>query len=82
MTTAELLNSTQFITDAEGNKKAVVIDLAVWEEVVAILEWHFSEPDSDIEDEMLISSGVLPHLIEKALQESPSIDWEQELSEL
>ncbi len=38
MTTTELLNAAQFITDAEGNRKAVVVDLAVWQEIVAALE--------------------------------------------
>lgn len=38
MTVAELLETVQFITDAEGNKKAVVVDLAVWEGMLARLE--------------------------------------------
>lgn len=38
MTVAELLEAVQFITDAEGNKKAVVVDLAVWEGMLARLE--------------------------------------------
>lgn len=38
MTTIELLNSAQFIVDHDGNKKAVVLNLTVWEEIVAALE--------------------------------------------
>ena len=38
MTTTELLNSVQFITDADGNKKAVIVDLPIWEEIAAALE--------------------------------------------
>lgn len=82
MTTTELLNSAQFIIDQAGNKKGVVLEVAVWEEIVAIIEGYLSEPDSAREDEMLVNSGVLPHLIEQALQESPASHWEQELSEL
>ena len=38
MTIAELLNSAQFIVDKDGNKTAVVLDLAVWEEIVLALK--------------------------------------------
>jgi hypothetical protein len=38
MTVAELLEGVQFITDADGNKKAVVVDLVVWEGMLARLE--------------------------------------------
>ncbi|MCB0198310.1 MAG: hypothetical protein KDJ65_40585, partial [Anaerolineae bacterium] len=38
MTTAELIKSAQFITDAEGNKTAVVLDISVWEEIVLALK--------------------------------------------
>ncbi len=82
MTTTELLNSAQFIIDQDGNKKGVVLEVAVWQEIVAIVEGYLAEPNSDKEDEMLVKSGVLPHLIEQALQEPPPADWEQELSEL
>lgn len=38
MTTMELLNSAQFIIDKDGHKKAVVIEVAVWQEIVTALE--------------------------------------------
>ena len=38
MSVAELISSIQFVVDAEGNKKAAVLDWPVWEEVVAALE--------------------------------------------
>lgn len=38
MTATELLNSAQFITDADGNKTAVLVDLAVWQEIIVALE--------------------------------------------
>ncbi|MCY3544195.1 MAG: hypothetical protein OXH22_09160 [Chloroflexi bacterium] len=38
MNTAELLQNVQFVTDADGNKTAVQIDYAAWEEVLTLLE--------------------------------------------
>jgi len=34
----ELLQTAQFVVDAEGNKKAVVFDYALWEELLTLLE--------------------------------------------
>ncbi|MFN8455420.1 MAG: hypothetical protein U0401_12260 [Anaerolineae bacterium] len=38
MSVVELIESAEFLVDAQGNKKAVQVDLAVWEEIVALLE--------------------------------------------
>ncbi len=38
MTLAELTSKVQYVTDAEGNRQAVVLEMAVWEEVVNALE--------------------------------------------
>lgn len=38
MSVTEILSSVQFVTDAEGKKKAVQVDLAVWKEIVVLLE--------------------------------------------
>lgn len=38
MSVTELLQSAQFVVDARGNRKAVMVDYAVWEEFVAMLE--------------------------------------------
>ena len=38
MNTTELLQNVQFVTDADGNKTAVQIDYAAWEEVLTLLE--------------------------------------------
>lgn len=38
MTIADLLDSAQFVVDAEGNKKAVLLDFTVWQEFVAWVE--------------------------------------------
>lgn len=38
MSVTELIESAEFLIDAQGKKKAVQIDLAAWEEIVALLE--------------------------------------------
>ncbi len=38
MSTAELLRSVQFLIDANGNKKSVLLDYPAWEELLAYLE--------------------------------------------
>jgi len=38
MSVTELLQSAQFVVDGYGNKKAVVFDYAVWEELLRLLE--------------------------------------------
>ena len=48
MTVTDLLQSAQFVVDANGNRHAVQFDFARWEELVALLknieaweqEWH------------------------------------------
>jgi len=38
MTVTELLETAQFLVDAQGKKKAVVFNYAAWEELLALLE--------------------------------------------
>ena len=38
MSIAELVQKAQFVVDANGKKKAVVVDFAVWEELLTWLE--------------------------------------------
>jgi hypothetical protein len=38
MSVDELVQTAQFLVDAEGNKKAVVVDYALWEELLTLLE--------------------------------------------
>ncbi len=38
MSVTELLQAAQFVVDASGNKKAVVLDCTVWEELLTLLE--------------------------------------------
>lgn len=38
MSITELVKSAQFMVDADGTKKAVVLDMAVWEELLTLLD--------------------------------------------
>ena len=38
MSITELLQRAEFLVDAKGAKKAVVLDYAIWEELLTILE--------------------------------------------
>lgn len=44
MTISELIKAVQFVVDAGGNKKAVLLDYAAWEKLLTLLEdWEDSE---------------------------------------
>ena len=66
MSVTELLQSAQFLVDADGHKKAVVFDFAVWEELLTLLE--------DLEDAEEIRR------LREAGEEA--IPWEQAKAEL
>lgn len=61
MSVTELLNSVQIVTDQNGEKKAALLDWAVWEELLTLLE--------DLEDAEEIEQ--IRH------QEDELIPWEQ-----
>jgi hypothetical protein len=62
----ELLQAAQFVVDAEGNKKAVVFDYSLWEELLTLLE--------DLED-----TEEIRQLREDGAETVP---WEQAKAEL
>lgn len=66
MGVTELLRATQFLVDIEGNRKAVLLDYAVWEEILTLLE--------DLEDAEEIRR------LREAGEET--IPWEQAKTEL
>ena len=79
MTITELIDRVHYVTDAAGNRTAVMVDWDVWEEILKRL----AEPaDDEVEDDIVVRSGLLPRLIEAAKKEAPAEDWERELSEL
>jgi len=63
---AELLQKAQFLIDADGNKRAVVFDYTLWEEILTLLE--------DLEDAAEINR------LRKSGEEA--IPWEQVKAEL
>ena len=72
MTVAELTSQARFVTDAQGNRQAIQLDLAVWEELVALIEELEAER---IEDE------AMNRAIDEA-QDSPLLTHEQALAYL
>jgi hypothetical protein len=62
----ELLQAAQFVVDAKGNKKAVVVDYSLWEELLTLLE--------DVEDAEEI------HQLREA--ETESVPWDEAKVEL
>ena len=66
MSVTELLQAVQFVVDNEGNKKAALLDYAVWEELLTLLE--------DLED-----TAEIQHLREA---EEETVPWEQAKAEL
>ena len=44
MSVIELLRKAQFVVDASGNRKAVLLDYTAWEELLTLLEdWEDSD---------------------------------------
>lgn len=66
MTVREILRTAQFLVDTEGKTRAVVLDYAIWEELMELLE--------DLEDAEEINS------LRESGEEV--ISWEQAKSEL
>ena len=66
MSVTELLQAAQFLVDANGNKKAVMFDFAIWEELLTLLE--------DLEDAEEIRR------LRKAGEEA--VPWKQAKAEL
>lgn len=65
----------------EGEAKAVLVDIDVFEQIEMILENLFNRA-SEPEDAMLAASNLLPRWIETAQTQNPTIDWERQLDEL
>ncbi len=66
MSVTELIRSVQFVVDAEGRRTAAILDYALWDELVTLLE--------DIED-----SEEIDRLRESGEERVP---WEQAKKEL
>lgn len=68
MSVSELLQQAQFLVDAEGNKKAVMFDYNLWEELLILLE--------DAEDSEEIRR------LREAGEDETAVPWEQAKEEL
>ena len=67
MTTAELLNSVQYLVDETGEKKAVQIDFSVWQQIVTIIQEM--EADQRWDELFANSQDALAKLANEALAE-------------
>jgi hypothetical protein len=61
-----LPQSTHFMVDGEGNKKAVLLDIELWEELLRLLE--------DLED--------AEEILRARAEQEEAIPWEQAKAEL
>ena len=48
----------------------------------ALYMYNAQNPGSELEDDFLVSSGVLDELLDDAMNQSPTEDWERHLDEL
>lgn len=48
MRLAKVLDSVQYVTDTQGNKKAVLVDLDAWQGVIEFIERHSSAQRNDL----------------------------------
>ena len=64
-----------------GEAKAVLVDMASFAQIELILDNLFHR-DGEPEDALLAQAEALRQLVTRALQETPSTDWRQELDEL
>jgi hypothetical protein len=67
MTIADLTNKVEYLTDASGQRKAIVLELAVWEELLKLLE-EFADEQRWVEA-FAASQDQLAQLADEALAE-------------
>lgn len=58
MTIAEILNSVKFVVTPDGHQSAVVVDLAIWEQIVTLLE--DVEDAEEIKKARMIKEETIP----------------------
>lgn len=63
MTVAEILNSVKFVVSPNGNQSAVVVDLAVWEHIITLLE--DIEDADEIKKARTVREGTIPWKVVK-----------------
>ncbi|MDM8551954.1 hypothetical protein QUF72_17855 [Desulfobacterales bacterium HSG2] len=65
----------------KNEAKAVIVDMATFEKVEMILD-NLMNRETEAEDSLLRSSGLLKKLMSEARETPPSNDWRTELDEL
>jgi hypothetical protein len=58
MTITEILRSVKFVVEPDGHQSAVVVDLNVWEEIVALLE--DAEDAEEIKQARAVKEETIP----------------------
>lgn len=88
MSLTELLESAQFVVDAQGNKKAIIFDYPVWQAAISLLE-RLENFEAQLAAEELEEAEDVQAILEIeariARGEEPVRDWaefEAELDEL
>ena len=73
MTLMELTAKVQFVTDAEGNRQAVMLDLVTWEELLSELRWEelFNDPRSPELLDRLASEAQAEHEAGRTIELDP-----------
>jgi hypothetical protein len=58
MTVADILKSVKYVVNTNGQQSAVVVDMEVWEQIVALLE--DSEDAEEIKQARMIKEETIP----------------------
>ncbi len=72
MNVVEKLQETQFIVDAEGIKRAVILDYSVWEELLTLLE--DAEDAEEIDQLRQVEEETIPWERAKAELRAEGVD--------
>lgn len=62
MSLTELVKSVEFLVDAEGNKKAAVLEWSTWQEIVTLLE-QLEDQESEAEQRWDAAFASSPDLL-------------------
>jgi Mg2+/Co2+ transporter CorC len=58
MTVADILNSVKFVVDPNGKQSAVVVDMAIWEQIVTLVE--DAEDAEEIKNARSLKEDTIP----------------------
>ncbi len=58
MTITDILNSVKFVVEPDGHQSAVVVDMEVWEQIVAMLE--DAEDAEEVKHARMVKEETVP----------------------